>query len=169
MAQTGAHAGVLTGTRRLSDNEYPLVCEHTKGDALCETYAVHCRARCALWPDEQAVQEKGEERFNSALLDILHPAIQHGNVIHVYIASIESQCLPAEAFGGMSVAAFASRWSYCQGDKGNITYRRIARQGGRFPLPMGENDSQGVASPHLTELESRSNAGCSMQCLACGW
>ena len=86
----------MTGTRRLGDNKYNPGLEQTNGDALCETYAVHCRASCT--------REKGEERFNSALLDILHPAIQHGNVIHGFMVSIESDRLPAEVFGGMSVA-----------------------------------------------------------------
>jgi hypothetical protein len=63
---------------------------------------------CIVGQDVQSAR-KGEERFNSALLDVLHSANQHGNVICGYIVSIERHCLPAEAFGGMSVAAFANQ------------------------------------------------------------
>jgi hypothetical protein len=86
------------------------------------------------------VQEKeGEERLNSALLGLLHSANQHGNVIRGYIVSIERRCLPAEAFGGMSVAAFANQLVVLSGGFEAISpHQRIASQDGRFPLPMGE-------------------------------
>jgi hypothetical protein len=55
------------------------------------------------------------------------------------MVSIESDHLPAEAFGGMSVAIGGT----AQGGETNVTCGRdhqVASQGGRFPLPMGGND-----------------------------
>ena len=73
---TGSRAGSFDGDKATKPQQVHHGLEHTKakGDALCETYAVHCKTSRA--------REKGEERFNSTHVDILHPAIQHGNVIH---------------------------------------------------------------------------------------
>ena len=94
---------------------------------------------CALPGQASHAREKGKERLNSALLDVLHSANQHGNVIHGYIVSIERHCLPAEAFGGMSVAAFANQLVVLSG--GSKQYHPIKGSPAKaddFRCPWGE-------------------------------
>ena len=107
---------------------------------------------CALPGQASHAREKGKERLNSALLDVLHSANQHGNVIHGFMVSIEGHRLPAEAFGGMSVVVGGTARAVkpTQPLKGDRQVRQPRRT---ISAAHGENDFD-LASPHLTKLES---------------
>lgn len=93
---------------------------------------------CIVGQDVRSAR-KGEERLNSALLDVLHSANQHGNVIRGYIVSIERLCPSAEACGGMSVAAFAHQLvALAKGSKQYHPIEGSPAKADGFRCPWGE-------------------------------
>jgi hypothetical protein len=117
---------------------------------------------CIVGQDVRSAR-KGEERLNSALLDVLHSANQHGNVIRGYIVSIERLCPSAEACGGMSVAASPTSWWHLPRGRSNITPSKDRQPRRTVSAAHGENDLKALLPHILPNMDALCNV------LACGW